>query len=1116
MGLITMRERLQTYANSFSFLFTGILRKNMLQTFMLGVLFAAVLSAQSSRGTVTGLVQDPSSGAVANATVELANEETKVSRSTTSNEAGIYRFDAVDPGRYTIRVSASGFKVVDVAVFEVLAGQEIGVNASLQLGSTTNTIEVYAEATQIQTEAPVRGGTVSTASVLSLPIATQNPVSLSLTLPGVSTNRYSFGSSSFSVNGARGRSNNFLIDGTENNDISVAGQAFQILNPDAVQEVAVQTSNFDSEYGRAGGAVVNTITKSGTNAFHGTARYYLDSTFDDAPTNLQKLDPNVIHRGHPLPGTDQYFSGTVGGPLIRNKTFFFSAFQEERQVSSSQVGLTTFSAAGRAKFLSLFPTGVNARADLLNQITKGADANSQFANIVVNGQNIEVGTLQRTYGNKYRDRQLLERVDHNFSNNDQLSVRYLLDDSVNPTGGNVGFSGFDTSALNQVNSALINETHSFKPGWTNEFRLGYNRIYLFYPSDATSSLAATIPTVTIAGFTSYGVPSNLPQGRIANNYELQDAMSYVFGKHSLRFGTSLLDQRSKQAAPFNIRGTLSYAASTGFTGLANYLDDFGGSSGSAARDFGSAGYYPGLFRQGYFFQDRWRASENLTLTLGLRYEYFGEPINSLRTPAYTGLFNVDPVTFTGPWSQPNKVDKDLNNFSPTIGLAFTPPHSDALPWFFGEKKTVFRTGFQMGYDSFFNNIASNAVASAPNNVSVSTPSTTSVASPRGLASLSSNLPSVAPVLSPTANQTLVVKNLVNPYYMRWSFGFQRDLPGKLILDASYVGSRGVRLFINEDMNPVVPSTLRQPPAGVVVPASRLTTRLDPLQGSRLIRTNGGSSSYHSFQSNLSRRFDRGVNFNLAYTHARFMDNGSDVFGSGGNGLPQNTALPSIYGGLTNDKAVSNYDRPNRLAITSVYELPFGHQQKTLLGHMVGGWEVSGIYTFESGAPINITNGFDADGIGGNYDRPNFNPNGLAGVRAVPGTSPTGYVNPDNGNAPIDPATARYIVLPACTATVPCKTGNLGRFTARTPVENNINASILKRVNMTERLHLEFRAEFYNALNHRQYGIPSVSVFDSGTSTIAANAGTSLAGRFLNPGYANGGARVIRYQLKFVF
>ena len=634
------------------------------------------LNGQSSRGTVSGLVVDSTKAAVASAKVDLTNVDTKVTRSTQTNDSGGYRFDAVDPGPYTVTVVADGFKAYSVQQFQVAGAGNVAIDAQLEIGAVSSTVEVSSSAALLQTESPVRGGTLAARSLVSLPVANQNPVSLVLTLPGVSSNRYSFGVGTFSVNGARGRSNNFLIDGTENNDISVAGQAFQIKNPDAVQEVSAQTSNFDAEYGRAGGAVVNVITKSGTNEFHGTLRYFLDSTFDDALTNLNKLSPDQVKRGHPSAGTDQIFAGTVGGPIVRNKTFFFSAYQEERQVSTSTVQLTSLSASGRATLLSAFPN--NPRVALLNRITTGADATTRLAPVSSGPgrPDIEFGTYTRGYASKFRDRQLLERIDHVFSNQDQLSVRYLYDDSLDPFGGDVNFAGFSSSQANTVNSGLLTETHTFSPASTNEFRLGYNRIYYFFPFDATSPLAPTTPQTTINGIGNgtlvYGIASNLPQGRIANNYELQDTVSYIRGRHSIRAGISFLNQRSKQAAPFNDRGTLNYQNSTGYLGLANFIDDFGGANGSAAKDFGSAGYYPSLFRQSYFLQDRWRATDNLTVTLGVRYEFFGNPINSLRTPAYAGIFNVNPVTLTGPYSQPNQVNSDLNNWAPTVGLAYSP------------------------------------------------------------------------------------------------------------------------------------------------------------------------------------------------------------------------------------------------------------------------------------------------------------------------------------------------------------------------------------------------------------------------------------------------------------
>jgi hypothetical protein len=258
----------------------------MLVAVLLGLSLTAV--AQTSRGTVSGTVTDPTGAVIAGANVVLTNTQTGVERTTTSSDEGQYRFEAVDLGTYNVKITASGFGEVTKTNLSVTANQTAEVSAQMAPAGQTVVVDVTTEGTALlQTEAPVRGGNIETAQIQELPFAGRNPVALALTLPGVSTNRFGFGVGTFSVNGARGRSNNFLIDGTENNDISVAGQGFQITNPDAVQEVSVQTSNYDAEFGRAGGAVVNTITKSGTNEFHGTLSYLLDSTRDDAVTSAE-------------------------------------------------------------------------------------------------------------------------------------------------------------------------------------------------------------------------------------------------------------------------------------------------------------------------------------------------------------------------------------------------------------------------------------------------------------------------------------------------------------------------------------------------------------------------------------------------------------------------------------------------------------------------------------------------------------------------------------------------------------------------------------------------------------------------------------------------------------
>jgi hypothetical protein len=584
----------------------------------------------------------------------------------------------------------------------------------------------------------------------------------------------------------------------------------------------------------------------------------------------------------------------------------------------------------------------------------------------------------------------------------------------------------------------------------------------------------------------------------------------VKGRHTIRGGFDILDQRARQFAPINIRGSLTYQASTGFTGFANFIDDFGGSNGSAAKTYGSNRYYPTLVRQQYFVSDRWRMTQDLTITLGVRYENPGQPLNSLTFPAYTGLFNVNPTTLTGPWNQPNKIARDNNNVAPSIGLAWS-PSSGAI---FGVKKTVIRTGYSIGYDSFYNNIASNAATTSPAVIPSTTVSTVTTALPRGLPGLSGVVPPPA-TLTPNLSENTVSPTLVSPYYQKWSFGIQRELPANTVLDLAYVGTKGTKLFMTEDLNPAVPAALQVLPAGFTLSQLPYNSgRVDPLQGIRQIRTNGGSSYYHAFQGSLNRRFTNHFLGTASYTWSKTIDYVSDPFSTTGINVLALSAVPTIYGGLAREKAVSLIDRPHRFVISSLYELPFMRDQKGLLGNVLGGWQLSGIYTIESGVPYTVVNGFDADSIGGANDRPDVNPGGTRGVRAVPNTSsPTGYVNPDLPGSPaIDPKTAQYVVIAANSG----RTGNAGRNTERTPGQNNFNANVFKFFKITERVKMELRAEMYNALNHPQLGSPSISPFSPGAGTLSSNAATGLQGRFLNPTFMDGGGRVIRYQLKFSF
>lgn len=466
-------------------------------------LTTAIAFAQTSRGTVSGIVKDQNGAVIPGATVTLTNTDTTIERAATTNDEGFYRFDAVDLGNYSVRIAATNFGTATKTGIIVNANQTSAIDAALIPGAQEVVVEVTADAGgQLQTEAPVRGGNISTRQITDLPVGA-NPTTLALTLPGVVTNRTGVGVGTFSVNGARGRSNNFLIDGTENNDISVAGQGFQITNRDAVQEVSVQTGNYDSEFGRAGGAVVNVVTRAGTSQFRGTLSFIYDTSTDDAITSLQARDPRVLALGRPLFNDQKIYSGTFGGPLFlpnfgeggpvfntrRDKNFFFVAYQDDRYRSpGGTTTLVTPTAAGRAtlqQFAAVNPRvaeylalTANAVAPIANRPSVSLDPLNSTTSV---RGSVAIGEFRREYSNTTDTRQFQIRTDHKIGANDQLSFRYLQDNTESPRS-TVNFPGFDSDQSNLYRNFLVSETHIFSNSTTNELRLAYNRIKLGFVS----------------------------------------------------------------------------------------------------------------------------------------------------------------------------------------------------------------------------------------------------------------------------------------------------------------------------------------------------------------------------------------------------------------------------------------------------------------------------------------------------------------------------------------------------------------------------------------------------------------------------------------------------------
>jgi hypothetical protein len=1067
------------------------------------------VNAQTSRGTVAGTVTDPNGAVVVGATVEIVNKATNLKRSTMTNSSGIYRFDAVDLGVYDVVISSKGFKTVTNANVQVQANQTTNLDTQLEVGTESVVVEVAATSGEIlQTSEPVRGGNFTPRQVQNLPLGALNPYDLGRLLPGViaATGSSTFGNASqFSVNGQRPRGNNYLIDGTENNDISVTGPANQINNEDAIQEVSVQTGLFSAEFGRAGGGVFNLVTKSGTNDYHGTVRWlYLSQKFN-ALTNGNRLAGLT----KPAVFTENVFGGTIGGPLPlphfgeggptvrsgKDRTFFFFGLQFDRFRSSASFGpFRVPTANGVAQLRSVFPQGTNPRVDLylqaignargvttLQTIDLGTGPNG--AGVVVPRGLVETGLIGFGASSQANDRQWVLRVDHKINDKQQLGFRYLDDDNIVPNAA-MNSPGFTRDFAGVSRNFLITHNWVISSNVTNEFRVSpYGLIDFDFPiSPDAPALAFTLPNISIANLSAIGIATNIPQFRKAKNYLFQDTMTVVAGSHTFRFGAEFLKQTAQQRPPFNERGSFNFTNGGGFTGLANFVDNFSGPSGSANINFGNPIYDPSLFRQSYFGQDTWKVRQSLTVTLGLRYENFGQPANrAFRFPAFAGF---DPALFL----VPNTVNRDNNNFGPIVGFSYSPEaESGVLGWLFGNKKSAIRAGYQVSYDTFFNNMLSNIAADAPNNTSTTT---TGATTGRGTANFFPNaLPSTPSTPTALNQQTSVFnKDIRNPYTQRWSLGIQRELPWGLFLDASYVASVGRKLFVTEDLNPIVtaPSTRRFPALGI-----------------RRYRTSGANSDYHSGQLRVDKRLTKGLQVTASYTYSKLIDQISEIFATDNTG----TSLASVaayQGGLKIDRAVSDYDRRHRLTFAYVWDIP--GPKTGFLGQVIGGWQIANIITFQSGAPFSILNGSDRNGDGLNIDRPNVgNPNAPRNTRGVivaAGTCATLLQNPDTGQCVTINDVYVYQVAAATGFPGPA---TIGRNTERSNRVQNFDMSFFKVFRVKENLRLEYRLDAFNVFNHPQFtGVPARTVFGS------------AAGSYFNYNQTNGGGRNMRMGLKIVF
>ena len=1054
-----------------------------------------ILSAQTSNGTIAGTIMDKSGGGVAKATVSATSQDLGQTLGTAvTDSSGGYRIEALFPGKYTVSIKAAGFSELKVSDVDVRGSFTTTVSGTLEVGTVTASVLVEASTGQeLQTQSGDLSKAFSEPEIDNLPYSNLNPISLVLTQAGVigaapvaggNTNNSNFGlrtnGTQFVVNGTRPRANNFLIDGQDNNDNSIAGQAFQPDNGAAYGEVTILTNAYSAEYGRGGGSVTNVISKGGSNDFHGSAwelnrnTYYAAIPADQGFSGVcSNPGPNCSSVGNPI-DNENVFGYAIGGRIIKNKLFFFQTTQwdRERQTANGSV-LTLPTANGVTTLQSL---GSNANVNFLLAAMNGLRGSStNLAKPIDLGFGrglVEMGFVERSgIGVVSNSRTENVRADWLAGERDSFSARYIRSDSAfNPDLFNFPsqLQPFDSQQGGPSQTIGMTWVHTFSARAVNEFRASFTEINFSFSATAATAAnpLSSAPQLSISGLPALGFPSNLPQGRGHKTWQYQDALSYSIGKHTFKAGGDVAHLAVVDQIPFNSRGTIVYAAggtcgAVACSSLANFVDDFSGPSGAVNKVFGSPVTKPFVTTYAPYVQDTWRLTTNFTLDLGLRYEYWGSPENSLLFPAFTGGIGLPGLTlsnFPNMYANPQK--SDLNNFAPRVGFAYTPR---ILSRIFGRDKTVIRGGYGIFYDGLFTNILDNTAGSSPNAVAF----TQVVSTGRGLANASTALASAQAVLNPLGGVTTVASNMVNPLTHQWNLDIQRELPGGVIVTAAYVGTRGEHLFESQAFNPKVNGG----------------ARMNPNFGPVTVRDNAGDSIYHGGQLTVERKFSHGLLLHGAYTYSKLLDDGSDVFGpTGGNTINRNDFSQNPLCQKC-DRGPSIFDVRHRLVASYIWDLPYIHNSSNLFTGVVKAitrdWTISGTTTAQTGFAGTPFLGVDINGDGSVFnDRPII-------------------VDPSKGK--FDPA--RYGAPPKTSPYA----GTVGRGSLELPGFQNWDFAVQRSIKMPiwklEGQRLTLRGEAFNVFNHANLGIPDLN--------LAASDALDLPSTIY-------GGRVLKIKLTYAF
>ncbi|HSY67605.1 MAG TPA: TonB-dependent receptor [Edaphobacter sp.] len=1103
---------------------------------------AAFGHAQTTSGALVGVIRDASGAVVPNSTVNATNEATGVVYTGKSNASGDYRISNLPEGTYDLRTAVPGFMPSLLKGVVVAATSVETQDIVLSVGQNTTTVEVTTQASvSIDTTTAQIGTTFSTKETQDLPSATigLGVLNLSLLTPGVTSSGGLGAGTGPSIAGQRPRNNNFTIDGIDNNNKGVTGPLLNVPN-DAISEFVLLQNVYPAQYGHSTGGQFNSLIVSGANQIHGRLYEYFKNRNLNAVSSTQAINnraQGISPDFQPRFDFNRY-GGQVGGPILKDKLFLFSNF--ERQTTGSAGASTAFCAPTAAGFAtmngltfaspsnySVYKTYVPAAP---NQAPAGGGTSCNDSKAVPGGATIlvanaagvstpvPVGAVSLALSNSFNSYFSTNALDYTISQHDNLRVRYVYNRAdTNDTAAS--FPAFFAPAPSRFHLISANEVHTFTPSLSNEFRLGYNRFFTeaVLPAINFPGLAQ-FPNLIFYDFstTTYlGPDASAPQSDIQNLYQAIDSLTWIKGKHTLVFGM----EGRKYIAPTvfvqRLRGDYEYST------LGRYLNDISPDE-VGQRNATPPGVSPTFYGDQSsiyaYANDDYRMTQKLTLNLGLRYEFTSVPASEKEQALNIAASVPGLITFGKPTPQ-------YKNFAPRIGVAYAP-----------DENTAVHAAFGINYDVLYDNIGTTTAPpqfQTTENVDINT------AKPGFLAG--GGLPAnatFATLAQQRAATSAFVPNQKLPYSEQWTVGVQHVFHRDYTAEVRYVGTHGIHLDVQEQISVQSPVTAaNQLPTnltgGAVTfnPANTLAALKAPVNGfpSYLVQAYAqagltassitsdepfGGSHYNGLQTQLTRRFQNGLLVNASYTYSRAFDDSTADF----NTTALNPRRPQDSQDLHAEFSRSDLDRPHRLTLVGVYDLPFFKNSNFLMKNVVGNWEIAPSYTFQSPQYTTVQSTVDSnlnnDSAG---DRVFINPNGIKGT----GTGVVPLVNTavtcptsTTGTKTYGVANGTSAVVVSCAAnTIGYTAGSLSgpsaaqvftasnayyvqggpgtnptapRNTLPTGRTNNLDLSIFKRVSFMERYRIEFGAQAVNLLNHSQYFPGSLDTVNSIGSTGSRN------------------------------